>query len=97
MKQINEMAEKIKLEKKRQESLIKKMSNQVKALEDELRKVSQFKGDCPCCGKPCIVFGSYDYDWDLRDASKGYSDCVLGGNNVMHHDSCFFNRYGHLD
>lgn len=79
------------------DNISKFRSIQVKDFENELRKVSQFKGDCPECGKPCIVFGSHDYDWELRDASKKYNDCVLSGKDVMHHDKCFFNRYGHLD
>lgn len=101
MKQITELSQEIKLEQEkensRQKILNKKMSKQVKTLEDELRNVSQFKGNCPSCGKPCIVFGSHDYDWELRDASNGYSDCVLSGKDIMYHDSCFFNEFGHLD
>lgn len=75
----------------------KKAKKLVKELEDGLRKLPQFKGDCPICHKPCVVFGSYDYDWDNMDAAKNYSNCLIGGNKVMYHDACFFAEYGHLD
>ena len=87
--------------RKRQEVARKKAAALVKKLEDGLRKLPQFKGDCPICERPCVVFGSHDYDWDARDAAKkggfDYSDCVLSGSDVMHHDKCFFSYYGHLD
>ncbi len=83
--------------RKRDEKETKIMSKKVKNFEDELRKLKQYKGDCPVCSLPMLNFGSKEYEWDLMDATKDYSDTLLSGSDVRHHDKCFFNRYGHLD
>jgi len=98
---LKELAGKINSEqeknRKKEEKERKRMGKLVDELEGRLRKLPQFKGDCPICKKPTVVFGSKDYKWDDMEASKGYTNCVLSGSDVMHHDSCFFGRYGHLD
>jgi DNA repair exonuclease SbcCD ATPase subunit len=83
--------------RKRDEKEEKIMAKKVKALEDGLRKVPQYQGECPLCAKPMLSFGSKEYEWDLMDASKGYNDCLIGGDDKRYHDSCFFSRFGHLD
>ena len=93
----NEITTRQEKNRKREDKETKIMSKKVKTFEEALRQTKQFKGDCPICHRPTISFGSHDYDWDLRDVTKEYSDCVLSGSDVMHHDSCFFNTYGHLD
>jgi len=94
---LKDLLKEISVDRKEAEKLGDKIEKKVQRFEDGLRKLNQFRGDCPECKKPMISFGSHDYDWDAKAVSQGYSDCLLDGKDIRHHDKCFFGRYGHID